>query len=133
MTQYLTGLTEAQARAYQRGLYMLTRPAPNPADGTLYFDAAIPHPENDTYCVRIDPAAPIKVNAAADSRSFDMGDEAQNAAWQAFLDEINVAEWQALAAKIDTGGSFVVGDFIPSNVLAQLITQEAAELLGFVL
>lgn len=131
MKQYLAGLTGSEARAYQRGLFMLSRPNPDPNDGTRYYNGIYAHPENGTFAIAFDPADPIPLDPAANAAEFQMDTPEEQAAWAGLIAEITAPEWEVMAQKIQTGQTLTVGDFIPASILAELISQAACEGLGF--
>jgi len=129
MTQYLTGLTEAQARAYQRGLYMLSQP--NADTATKYFGAIIPHSGNGTFAAELDPDAILPLDITADASQFAMDSPDEQAAWDALVATLSQAEWDAMATQIQAGQPLTVSNFIPEAISGLLVDAAAATAAGY--
>jgi len=131
MTKYLIGLTEPQALAYQRGLFMLSRPNPSPYDVTRYFGGIVPHGSDGTFAAELDLDAVLPLDVTANAAEFAMDTQEEQEAWASLVGSISDDEWGAMAQKIQVGLPVTVSNFIPEAISGLLVDAAAATAAGY--
>lgn len=129
--KYLTSLSRDQAFAYQRGLYMLSRPNPSPYDVTRYFGGIIPHESDGTFAAELDVDATLPLDITANAAEFVMDTQEEQEAWASLVGSISDDEWAVMAQKIQAGLPVTVSNFIPEAISGSLVDAAEAAAAGY--